>query len=48
MPQFMGLFDPSKEDLNEDKKPRHWQDFIVVFVVLGMVVIYLVLEWLVF
>ncbi|MEM0999131.1 MAG: hypothetical protein AAGN35_18900 [Bacteroidota bacterium] len=43
----MGLFDPSKEDHNEHKKPRHWQDFIVVFVVLGMVLIYLLLEWLV-
>lgn len=45
---YMGIFDPSEEDKREEKKPRHWQDFIVVFVVLGMVLIYLLLEWLVF
>lgn len=44
----MGILDPSEEDQREEKKPRHFQDFIVVYVVLGMVLIYFLLEWLVF
>lgn len=45
---YMGLFDPTDEDNRTDKKPRHWQDFIVVFVVVGMLFLYILLEWLVF
>lgn len=40
----MGLLDPSDEDMREEKKPRFLQDFAVVFVVLGMALIYLLLE----
>ena len=44
----MGIFDPSDEDQREEKKPRHLQDFIVVYIVVGMLALYLLLEWLVF
>ena len=30
--------------MNEDRKPRFLQDFAVVFVVLGMFLVYLILE----
>jgi hypothetical protein len=44
----MGLMDPSEEDQNEERKPRHLQDFAVVFVFLAAGLVYLILEWLVF
>jgi hypothetical protein len=44
----MGLLDPSEDDLKEDRKPRFLQDFAVVFVVLGMFLVYLILELFVF
>lgn len=40
----MGIFDPSKEDNREEKKPRFLQDLAVVFVVLGLALVYLILE----
>jgi hypothetical protein len=44
----MGWLDPSDEDLKEDRKPRFLQDFAVVFIVVGMFLIYLILELFVF
>jgi|GEM_PF-2952487 hypothetical protein len=44
----MGLWDPSKEDEREEKKPRFLQDIAVALVVLGLFLIYLVLEIFVF
>lgn len=41
---LMGLFDPSKEDLREEKKPRFRQDLVTVVVILGMLLVYLLLE----
>jgi hypothetical protein len=40
----MGLMDPSEDDMKEDRKPRFLQDFAVVFIVVGMFLIYLILE----
>ncbi|MEM7035517.1 MAG: hypothetical protein AAF570_00980 [Bacteroidota bacterium] len=40
----MSLLDPSEEDKRVEKKPRFLQDFAVVFVVLGMLLIYVLLE----
>lgn len=44
----MGLFDPSKEDLREDRKPRFLQDISVVLVVVGLLLVYAILEIFVF
>lgn len=43
----MALLDPSDEDKNPNKKPRFRQDLAVVFIFVGMFIIYLLLEWLV-
>lgn len=40
----MGLLDPSDEDLKEEKKPRFRQDLVTAAVILGMLLIYLILE----
>lgn len=40
----MGLLDPSDEDRREEKKPRFRQDLITTAVIVGMLLIYLILE----
>lgn len=44
----MGLLDPSEDDRNQEKKPRFLQDFAVVIVFVAAILVYLLLEWLVF
>jgi hypothetical protein len=44
----MGLLDPSKEDKSEERKPRFLQDLAVVFVVVGLLLVYVILEIFVF
>ena len=43
----MSLLDPSQEDQNPQKKPRFRQDIAVVVVFVVMLLVYLLLEWLV-
>lgn len=45
--QEMSLLDPSDEDKNPQKKPRFRQDIAVVVVFAVMVLVYFLLEWLV-
>lgn len=40
----MGLLDPSKEDQSEERKPRFLQDISVVLVVVGLLLVYAILE----
>jgi len=42
----MGLFDPSESDNEDKKKPRFRQDLMVLYIVLGGVILYLLIEWL--
>ncbi len=44
----MSLLEPSEDDKKKEKKPRFLQDLAVVFIFLGAILIYFILDWLVF
>jgi hypothetical protein len=44
----MSLLDPSEKDQEHEKKPRFLQDFAVVFIFVAAILIYFILDWLVF
>lgn len=44
----MSLLDPSEDDEKDEKKPRFLQDFAVVIIFLAAILIYFILDWLVF